>query len=473
MQDTMDKYWEAPESRRLEFKETFPEGDGVARSVVAFANGAGGKLVFGIKDSPRCVTGIPDDQLFKMEEKISAHIYDLCEPAVIPEIYIQSVEGKTLLVVEIFPGSQRPYYLKNKGKAKGTYIRIGSSNRIAGQESIEELERRCRNISFDSIPVYDCGLDDIDLSDFLSRYKEETGKILLPEHLKNMGLMVCERDRLYYTHAALLMSSGISKKRYFPYAKIECARFKGRNTQVFLDQMTFDGPLYGASDACIDFIKRNIALSSTIGHVYREDTWEYPLNSVREAVNNAIIHRDYSLMGSDIKIAIFDDMLEITSPGPLPDTLPVEKLGSGRSEIRNRILAPVLKDLKLIEGWGTGIVKMKLEVASAPGLTLIFNETAHTFQVQFIKSSDKIKGRAESGQSQGRVRAESNGIEERIMGLLATGPLSKQELAERLGFDHITGHLNRTVKGLRVSGRIRYTIPEKPNTRFQKYERID
>ncbi|MBI5606138.1 MAG: hypothetical protein HY879_22615 [Deltaproteobacteria bacterium] len=131
------------------------------------------------------------------------------------------------------------------------------------------------------------------------------------------------------------------------------------------------------------FIKKNIALSSQIGEIYREDRWEYPLEAIREALINAIIHRDYSILGSDIKLAIFDDMLEITSPGPLPDTLPVEELGTGRSEIRNRILAPIFKDLKLIESWGTGIKKMQDGVANYPDIELVLQETGHAFQVQF------------------------------------------------------------------------------------------
>jgi len=105
-------------------------------------------------------------------------------------------------------------------------------------------------------------------------------------------------------------------------------------------------------EPCLSFIKKNIALSAEIGEVYREERWEYPLEAVREAVTNAVIHRDYSVLGNDIKVAIFDDMLEITSPGQLPETLSVEKLGTGRSEIRNRVLAPIFKSHNLIEAWG-------------------------------------------------------------------------------------------------------------------------
>ena len=109
--DIMIPFWKQPESRRLELKEVFPKGGQLVRTVVAFANGAGGKIVFGVRNEPREILGIPDNELFPLEEKISNYIFDRCTPAIIPEIYIQAAIGKHLLVVEIFPGSQKPYYL--------------------------------------------------------------------------------------------------------------------------------------------------------------------------------------------------------------------------------------------------------------------------------------------------------------------------------------------------------------------------
>ena len=144
-----EPFWERPESRRLEFKEMLPKGDQLARTVVAFANGAGGKIVFGVKNKPREIVGIPEDRLFALEERISSLIFDRCAPTIIPEIYIQAAQGKNLLVIEIFPGPQKPYYLKSKGKHKGAYVRIGSSNRPASDEMLEALERQRRKISFD------------------------------------------------------------------------------------------------------------------------------------------------------------------------------------------------------------------------------------------------------------------------------------------------------------------------------------
>jgi len=477
------RYLKEPESRRLEFKERLSKGEQVARTAAAFANGAGGRIVFGVQDEPRKIVGIPEAELFSLEEKITGSIFNQCAPAIVPEIYIQAAARKTLLVVEIFPGSYKPYYLKKHGKHDGTYIRVGSSNRKASLESIEALERQRRKVSYDSLPVYDCPVGDVDLSSFKEAYRALTGRSIGATQLKNMGLLHPERDRVLPTHAALLVSGSLATKRYFPYAKVECARFKGTNKRVFLDQATIDDPVHEAVEPCMAFIKKNIALGATIGEIYRQDRWEYPLEAVREALINAIIHRDYAILGSDIKVAIYDDMLEITSPGPLPDSLPIEELGTGRSEIRNRVLAPIFKDLKLIEAWGSGIQKMHDELADYPEIELGLQEAGHAFQAQFIKKqtlgtkqgsevqpeSGQSRGsvRAESGQSQGRVRAESS--KERVLTELIAGPLSKAEISARLGMKGVPGHIHRMVRELLAEGSIEYTIPEKPNSRLQKY----
>ena len=404
-------FLDQPESRRLEFKEAFPKGDQIARTAAAFANGAGGKIVFGVKDSPRQVIGISDDQLFKTEERITNCIFDLCTPSIVPEIYIQSAEGKSLLVVEIYPGAQKPYGIKKPGRPNEVYIRVSTSNRNASPETIEALERQRRKVSFDVLTVYGCPGEDVDLSRFKKAFKAQTGRNLGKTQLFNMGLFQKEQGRQCPTNAALLLSESPARKHFFPYAKIECARFKGTDKRVFLDQSTIEVPVHAAVEPCMTFIKKNIALGSTIGEIYRKDRWEYPLEAIREALINAIIHRDYAILGSDIKMAIYDDMLEITSPGPLPDAIPVEELGNGRSEIRNRVLAPIFKDLKLIEAWGSGIQKIRKEVEQYPEIELILQEVGNAFQVQFLK---KGLSRAESGQSQGRVEAESESARDQV-----------------------------------------------------------
>lgn len=248
--------WQQPESRRLEFKEVFPSGNQLARTVIAFANGAGGRVVFGIRDNPREIVGIPDEEIFRLEERIAQHIADQCAPLIIPDIYIQACEGKNLLVVEVFPGSQKPYYLKSQGKSGGTYVRIGSTDKPASEEMREELERQRRKISFDAMPVFNLFFAEVDLTQFKNDYRKATGRTLENDQLKNMGLLFQDRDQWFPTHAAVLLSESPVRKQLFPYAKIECARFKGTDTRVFLDQMTIEGPIYAAVEPCLAFIKK-------------------------------------------------------------------------------------------------------------------------------------------------------------------------------------------------------------------------
>ena len=139
-----------PEGRKLEFKETLPSSADLAKTIVAFANDAGGEMFIGIKDNPRQVKGINEEELISIEEKISNLIHDTSEPIILPEISFLTYENKHIIKVQIFKGSNPPYHLKSKNISESTYIRVGSSNRQATPEIISELERQKRNTSFDS-----------------------------------------------------------------------------------------------------------------------------------------------------------------------------------------------------------------------------------------------------------------------------------------------------------------------------------
>lgn len=475
---TRPAFLDQPESRRLEFKEAFPKGDQVAQTAVAFANGAGGRIVFGLKDSPREVIGIPDDHLFKTEERITNCVFDLCAPSIVPEIYIQSVEGKSLLVAEIYPGAQKPYGLKKPGRPNEVYIRVGASNRKASPETIETLERQRRRVSFDAFTVYGCPAEDVDLSLFRKALKAQTGRNIDKTQLVNMGLFQKEQGRQCPTNAALLLSDSPARKQIFPYAKIECARFKGTDKRVFLDQATIEGPIQDSVEPCLAFIKKNIALGATIGEIYREDRWEYPLEAIREALINAVIHRDYAILGSDIKVAIYDDMLEITSPGPLPDALPVEELGTGRSEIRNRVLAPIFKELKLIEAWGSGIRKMHDELTGYPEIELALKEPGNTFQVQFRKrdfpgtKSEPSRDQAGTNQAPSRHQVGTKfTLNENQVNVLkeCQKPLSLFELMQIFNRSDRTKFRRGIISPLLETGLLEMTDPNTPNNPKQKY----
>jgi predicted HTH transcriptional regulator len=485
MQSHYQKICEQPESRRLEFKEKFPKGDQVAKTVIAFANGAGGKIIFGVQDHPRYIIGLSDEDIFFLEEKIANHISDHCLPNIIPEIFIQSIDHKNILVVDIFPGSGKPYYLRKKGKQKGTYIRVGSTNRQASLETLEELERQRRKISFDAEPVYDFQGSKKDLSSFIKDFQNITGYYLDQTKLKNLGLIIQEQHQYYFSRSALLLSDADQRLSLFPFAKIECARFKGKTMDIFIDQATIDLPVHRSPEACMAFIQKNIALSSTIGEIYRQDRWEYPLDAIREAIINAIVHRDYSLMGSDIKIAIFDHKLEITSPGTLPDTLSIDELGSGRSIIRNRILANIFKQMKLIEAWGTGIQKMYRSTQEQyREIDVQFYEKGQFFQVQFCKKISDIdmsqNNHITTGQLPNNYRTTTGQLPDNYrisdkdlikLNILARCENKKsiKELMSLLGIKHRDTFIKNYIKPLLKENLITMTIPDTPNSPKQKY----
>jgi len=131
-----------PEGRRIEFKEQLPVSSELAKTVIAFANDAGGNILIGIKDNPREITGCDSDKLLKIEEKISNIIYDNCSPIIIPDINFHNYNGKHIIRVIIHKGNNPPYFFKSKGENKGTYIRVGSINRLANEELITSLERK-------------------------------------------------------------------------------------------------------------------------------------------------------------------------------------------------------------------------------------------------------------------------------------------------------------------------------------------
>lgn len=173
---TIKEILKQPEGRRLEFKAELPEHSDLAKTVVAFANDAGGELYIGVSDAPRLLVGLDEDKLMPMEEKISNTIFDRCYPAILPEIKFISENDKRLIQVTIFRGSTPPYYLKEKGKLQGTYIRVGSTNRLADETIIAELERRKRNISFDSEIIPEKTITELNINSFKTIFKEKTGE---------------------------------------------------------------------------------------------------------------------------------------------------------------------------------------------------------------------------------------------------------------------------------------------------------
>ena len=425
-----------PEGRRIEFKESLPTVADLAKTIVAFANDAGGELFIGITNEPREITGIAEDDVMTLEEQISNLIHDHCHPVIIPEISFHGIEGKRFIKVQIYRGSNLPYYLKSKGKVAGTYIRVGSTNRQADAEIIAALERQRRNISFDSELVHDKALTDISLEPFQEFFREKTGEALTDATLRKLELLKDFQGSLLPTNACVLFSESQVKQELFPYAKIECARFKGISSHDFIDQKSVDGNIAVQAEAAYNFVLRHINRGATVRGVYTESRWEYPVVAIREALRNAVVHRDYSLAGKDIKVAIYG--------------------------------------LKLIAD----------ELKAYPEIEFRWFERGLQFQVQFLKKNYKPDGVAViAGESAGEQYCAKSGLsldqvgtklglsleQVRPMLIACEQPVMIQELMAVMGLKNRSKFREKYVTPLLEEDILVMTIPDKPTSSRQQY----
>ncbi len=385
MNKELEEILRQSEGRRLEFKSRLPQKSDLAKTVVAFANDAGGDILIGVNDD-KSMAGLSDEELPYLEEQLCNIIYEQCYPAILPEITFLSYKKKNLIRVHIYRGSTPPYYLKSAGRVEGTYVRVGSTNRKADEEMIAELERTRRRVSYDGEIVYDKVASALDLSSFKQSYLDKTGEKLTPEILRKLDLVRVEQGVEYPTRALVLFSDDPLRLHLYPNARIDCARFKGIKADVFVDRKTIDTPLVQQAEDAYNFVIRHINQTATVDGVYTVSQWEYPIDAIREILRNAVVHRQYSREGMSIKLAIYDDMVEITSPGLLPPTIDYSAMTSRQSDARNKTIAAVFKKLGIIDQWGNGLTLVAHEMAKYPNIRFIWREVGNVFQVQFVRT---------------------------------------------------------------------------------------
>lgn len=165
------------EGKTIEFKVELPNSNTLAKTIIAFSNTGGGKLIVGVNDQGEIIGLEPDVNIFELKDKVASIIYETCYPTVLPDIYTTTIDNQLLLIIEVYRGNLLPYYIKNKGKNEGVYIRVGATNRKASHENILELERQRMNISFDQEANREVALDSLDISILEARFAQ-TGKVL-------------------------------------------------------------------------------------------------------------------------------------------------------------------------------------------------------------------------------------------------------------------------------------------------------
>ena len=339
-----------PEGKTLEFKRDLSSLQPILKTLVAFANTAGGTLIIG-KDDLGNIVGIQD--IFNAEEKLANAIADSIYPPLMPEIETISVEGKSLLVVCVSHW-WGPFYLKAKGPIEGVFVRLGSTNRAAGQELLEELKRFRTKTPFDLMPCPDVDASGLD-KDKIKKTFTKIDKELDDKKLLSLGILVPYGKKMVCSNAGVLLFGKDSvRKKHFPNSEVRCARFLGTDKVEFLDQHEVKGTLLDVMQEVSTFIRRNTRMSAKIETMQREDIPEYSPILVREILTNALVHADYSISGMNPRISIFSDRMEIESPGMLPFGYTLDDFIAGISHVRNKVIARVFRELRMMEEWGTG-----------------------------------------------------------------------------------------------------------------------
>ncbi len=365
-----------PESKTLEFKRDLSSPDGLLRAIVAFANTAGGILLIGVEDGTRHVVGVHGP--LEMEGRLANLISDGILPRLVPDLEILPWRRTHVLAVQVYPSATRPHYVKNAGLDKGVYVRVGSTNRRADRELIEELRRFARGEAYDEQAMPELKSEALDFraaSESFAPVRE-----LTRSDMETLRLVVKHQGRMVPTVGGMVLF-GKERERFFPDAWIQAGRFRGADKTHIADSMEIRRYPMRAVEEAIAFVQKHALHGVEIGAVRRKERWNLPPTAVREAMINAVVHADYAQRGAPIRVAIFDDRLEVENPGLLPFGLTVDDLRHGISKLRNRVIGRAFHEIGLIEQWGSGIQRMTAACHEAGLAAPMLEEIGTRFRV--------------------------------------------------------------------------------------------
>ena len=329
------------ENIAYEFKREYIPG--INKSVVAFANTNGGTLFIGVADDGSIV-GVQDVDSTMLA--VSNSIRDTIKPDVtlFVDYQTEEMDGKTIIKIIVQKGTASPYYIAGKGiRPEGVYIRQGASSVPATETAILRMIKDTDGEKYEDVRTLNQDLT------FLEAAKEfETRKVPFgPGQQKTLGIMNADG---IYTNLGLLLSDQCVHT-------VKLAVFQGSVKAVFKNRHEFTGSILKQLNDIYAYIDRYNSIRSEINGLYRTDMRDYPTEAIREALLNALIHRDYSFRDS-ILISIFDDRIEFVSIGGLVKGISFDDMMLGVSAVRNRNLANIFYRLMLIEAYGTGVPKI-------------------------------------------------------------------------------------------------------------------
>ncbi len=371
-----------------------PSSSDLARLITAFYNTRGGAIIFGIEDDTRRPVGVSNPQ--GVETGIVNIIRDRCSLDVMPSIEFVSYQGMEFVVVACPQGTHKPYLVSGEMRP---YVRVGSNNREAQDEEIRRLYMEGSEGGFEGMPCRSATLADLStglITGYVRRREQTAGKPLGlsgEETLRSLGCLVEQGQLWVPTNAGVLLFTE-EPQRFIGQAEVSCVRFKGTDVVSYVDRRDLQGPLYRLVDDAEQFIYRHMKVGRRIEGFVGVEYREYPHEAVREAIVNAVVHRDYSRRGQRIRVFMFDDRIEVYSPGTLPPGVSLEKMRrlEPQSVLRNPIIVGVFRDLgsQYIERLGTGIRRIALAM-EAHGLPRpLLEEMGSEFRVTLAGPGDRF-----------------------------------------------------------------------------------
>ena len=329
------------ESETVELKEIVV--DDIKKEITAFANCDGGKLYIGVNDDG-IVVGIENSD--EAIQKVGNMVRDSIKPDVTMFVRYDTMEldGETIVVVDVQRGTDRPYYLANKGlRPEGVYVRQGTSSVPSTDTAIRRMIKETDGDSFEDMRSLE---QELTFQETNAEFKRRNIAFSLPQ-MKSLGILNADG---IYTNLGLLLSDQCSHT-------IKMASFEGNNQNIFKDRREFSGSLLQQLNDSYDYIDLRNQTHATFDKLLRVDQRDYPEVAIRESLLNSLVHRDYSYSASTL-ISVYDDRIELVSVGGLVKGISINDIMMGISVCRNPKLANVFYRLQLIEAYGTGMRKI-------------------------------------------------------------------------------------------------------------------
>lgn len=429
----------------------------------------GGTIIFGIDEKKDYKeTGVYDAQ--DIQKKINEQCLQM-QPVVRPLLTVIEKDGKFFVSAEI-PGidiTERPCYYQGRGRLKGSYTRIGDSDEPMTEYEVYSYEAYRKKYQDDIREVSRVTMASLDqtlLDEYINQLKKGKPRLAAVENQSIYELMSIKRNNEVTLSATMMFSP--YPQAYFPQLCIVAVVVPGNEMgetgeagERFLDNQRIEGNIPDMLSEALQFVKRNMRVKSIIDVETgkREDRTDYPIMAVREAVINALVHRDYSIHteGMPIQIIMYDDRLEIHNPGGIYGRIRIDQLGKVQPDTRNPVLASELEVLGITENRYSGIPTIRREMKKYNLKEPEFSDERGSFIVKFYKMT--AKNEIET--------MEDDEIQNLL--LFCKTPRTRKEIAEYLGLSSITYAIQKYVMPLVEAGKIKMSIPEKPKSPKQLY----